>query len=335
MPPSTLPTSRASPSMASPRMCAAKPASVATAAAASSAACGVAIMRISARASRWSPGFTDSPRPLSSNSIAAAGEQSMSCRRTMSSASRQVVGSATVGPEAMSSGRSPGTSDITSAMTRAGWHAAASRPPLIADRWRRTQFISAMVAPLASIARLTACLSSSVRPGSGSGSSAEPPPEIRHSDDVVRAAGRCTLASMRCPCAACMPGVVGHRVRGLDDLDAAARRAVAVARHHESGQRAAPVLFDRLRHRGRGLAGADHHQPTGAEFVGPWQVRRHAARGLRAGHGGVEHAAQQRGLARHHAAWPISKLASFSSARTSAEWSHASPPWATQELNSS
>ena len=99
----------------------------------------------------------------------------------MSSASAQVVGSAQVGPDAMSSGRSPGTSDISRVMTRAGWQAAASRPPLIADRWRRTQFISLMVAPLASSARLTACLSRSVRPSSGSGSRAEPPPEIRHS----------------------------------------------------------------------------------------------------------------------------------------------------------
>ena len=50
------------------------------------------------------------------------------------SASVQVVGSATVGPEAMSIGLSPGTSEISSVSTRAGWQAAASRPPLMPDR---------------------------------------------------------------------------------------------------------------------------------------------------------------------------------------------------------
>ena len=99
----------------------------------------------------------------------------------MSSASAQVVGSATVGPEAMSIGSSPGTSEISSVSTRAGWQAAARRPPLIAERWRRTQFISVIVAPEASSARLIACLSASVTPASGSGSSDEPPPEMRHS----------------------------------------------------------------------------------------------------------------------------------------------------------
>ena len=47
----------------------------------------------------------------------------------------------------MSIGSSPGTSDMSSVTTRAGWQAAASRPPLIADRCRRTQFISLIVAP--------------------------------------------------------------------------------------------------------------------------------------------------------------------------------------------
>jgi hypothetical protein len=43
-------------------------------------------------------------------------------------------------------------------------------------------FISPMLAPLASKARFTSCLSARVMPDSGSGSSDEPPPEIRHSN---------------------------------------------------------------------------------------------------------------------------------------------------------
>ena len=68
----------------------------------------------------------------------------------MASASAQVVASGTVGPLAMMLGSSPGTSLIVSVTTRAGAQAAASRPPLMRERCLRTQFISEMLAPLAS-----------------------------------------------------------------------------------------------------------------------------------------------------------------------------------------
>ena len=76
------------------------------------------------------------------------------CRsaRGWRSASAQVVGSGTVGPLAMTAGSSPGTSLISSVTTRAGAQRAASRPPLIADRCLRTQFISSIAAPLRSSA---------------------------------------------------------------------------------------------------------------------------------------------------------------------------------------
>ena len=79
----------------------------------------------------------------------------------------------------MTAGSSPGTSEIARVTTAAGAAAAASRPPLIADRCLRTVLISPIVAPERSSARVTACLSASVRPGAGNASSAEPPPEIR------------------------------------------------------------------------------------------------------------------------------------------------------------
>lgn len=56
----------------------------------------------------------------------------------------------------MSIGPSPGTSEMSSVTSRAGWHAAARRPPLMRERCRRTQFISEMVAPDLSNALLTA-----------------------------------------------------------------------------------------------------------------------------------------------------------------------------------
>lgn len=91
---------------------------------------------------------------------------------------------------------SPGTSDSSRLTTRAGLHATARRPPLMADRCLRTQFISPMLAPLASSARLMACLSARLRPGNASGSRAEPPPEMRHSTRSS-AVSPCTSASMR------------------------------------------------------------------------------------------------------------------------------------------
>ena len=106
---------------------------------------------------------------------------------------RQRVGegrrSATVGPEPITPGSSLGTSEISHDSTRAGCAAIASRPPLMAERCFRTVFISPMLAPDFSSARLTSCLSASVRPGAGRASRAEAPPEIRQSTQIVGRAG--------------------------------------------------------------------------------------------------------------------------------------------------
>jgi len=64
-------------------------------------------------------GFTDSHSPRSSAARAAAGS-AMPWRASTASASAQVVGSATVGPDAMSTGTSPGTSEMASVTRRAG-----------------------------------------------------------------------------------------------------------------------------------------------------------------------------------------------------------------------
>ena len=119
-------------------------------------------------------------------------------------ASSKLVGSGTVGPEAITAGSSPGTSEIAIVTTRAGIAAAASRPPLIAERCLRTALISLIVAPERSSARVTACLSASVMPGAGSESRAEPPPDTRNtnwsSDPSPRARSRMRCAAA-CPAA--------------------------------------------------------------------------------------------------------------------------------------
>jgi hypothetical protein len=66
---------------------------------------------------------------------------------TSARASAKVVGSGTVGPEAITPGSSPGTSLMASVTTRAGCAAAASRPPAKALRCLRMQFISWIEAP--------------------------------------------------------------------------------------------------------------------------------------------------------------------------------------------
>jgi hypothetical protein len=106
MPAMTGATSRASPSMASPRMSGVTPAARAASAAASSASCGVAMRRVSQCAKRGSPGLGVSlaggaSTPRGARRLDAVALRGWPARR------RTCVGSATVGPEAMSAGSSP------------------------------------------------------------------------------------------------------------------------------------------------------------------------------------------------------------------------------------
>ena len=186
----------------------------------------------------------------------------------------------------MADGSSPGTSEIRRLTTLAGCAAAASRPPLIAERCFRTTFIWAMSAPLARSARFTACLSSSVNPGAGSASRADPPPD-QEEDKIIRpgllgelqdALGRGTAWS------------IWNRVCCLDDLDPPTGYGVTVARDDEAFERRRPVLLDRLGHRGRRLSATKY---DGAALGWRGEVLRHDV--LRPGRldRGVEHGSQQ------------------------------------------
>ena len=72
-------------------------------------------------------------------------------------ASASVVGSGTVGPEAIAEGSSCGTSEIASVTISARFPARASRPPLIRDRCLRTVLTSPIGAPERNSARVTCC----------------------------------------------------------------------------------------------------------------------------------------------------------------------------------
>ena len=140
--------------------------------------------------------------------------------------------SGVVGPEAITDGSSPGTSEMIKDTILAGAAATASRPPLIADRCLRTQLISLMLAPLLSSALFKACLSSSVIPGAGRESKAEPPPDIRQS---ARSSGPRPLTRSRILLRRLLPCGVGNGMGGLDHLDPLQRAdAVAVARDDQA-----------------------------------------------------------------------------------------------------
>ena len=137
--------------------------------------------------------------------LAASGSAIPYCA-TSARAWANVVASATVGPEAMVPGSSPGTSEIASVTTRAGCAAAASLPPENAERCFRTQFMAPIGAPLRSNSRLTAIMSSSVRPADGRVESEDPPPEISAS---TRSSGVSPCISASISAAAAAPAASG------------------------------------------------------------------------------------------------------------------------------
>ena len=127
------------------------------------------------------------------------------------------------------------------------------RPPLMPDKWRRTQLISLMVAPEASSARASACLSSSVEPGRRQRQQRRAAARNEAQHEIVRAqvphAARACARRARMPAASgtgCAASTISMRSQGT---------AVAVAGHdHEPGERTRPMPLHGLRHGRRGLA---------------------------------------------------------------------------------
>ena len=94
-------------------------------------------------------------------------------------ASAKVVGSGTVGPDAITSRGSPITSERIRVTRVAGAAALAKCPPFTFDRCLRIQFISLIFAPDFSKISFTAFKSASEHPSGVSAIKADPPPEIR------------------------------------------------------------------------------------------------------------------------------------------------------------
>ena len=255
MPASTMPSSRLSPSSASPRMTGVTPARDASAAAAASAMAGVAIMRTSTGPAAG--GRFSSP---ASSAAAAGGSTTPYCITIARTPARDGV-PGTVSPLAMVPGSSPGTSLITSVTTRAGYAAAASRPPLMADRCLRTAFITPIGAPHASRDAFTACLSASVMPGPGSAARAEPPPEISASTRSSGPNPATSASSARAPASLFASGT-GWLASITRICRVGAPWPYRVTTVPRRGH-VRPRRLQRRRHRGRGLARPHHHAPPG------------------------------------------------------------------------
>ena len=289
-PPPPRPRARRRGSAASP------PPPAPTSAAASSDSRGVAISRVSAvrepRIARLRRLVRAPPRGgarTDGGSLdAVAGEDAPRPRRRWS-------GSATVGPEAIAAGSSPGTSETIRLTTRRGKGRGGEPAALYC---RKVPAHGVHLGDVGAAAQQRAhsppaCPRSGM-PSAGSASSAEPPPEIRQSTRSSGPAAR-AIASIRA--AARMPGGVGHRMRRLDDLDALAGHAVAVAGDDEALERPVPGLLHRPRHRRRGLAGPED---DGAPLRRRRQVAGDDRRGLCRRHRGIEQPPQELGWRNGH-----------------------------------
>ena len=86
------------------------------------------------------------------------------------------------------------------------------------DRCFRTVFISPMLAPERSSARVTACLSAKLNPSAGAIQLADAPPD---SSTSTRSSAVAASAICSAFCAAGEPRRIRHRMAGFDHLDPA------------------------------------------------------------------------------------------------------------------
>ena len=198
-------TSRASPSIAVPSRTQSYPAARTACSTARKTSAGRAARSKEVCAKTGSPGFGVSFAG-SASACATSGGTLRSWRATMARASASVVGSGTVGPEPITAGSSPGTSEMATATSGAGNACCASRPPLMRERCLRTVLTSTIEAPEARSARVTACLSASERPAAGAIQFAEAPPETRTS---TRSCGPADSAKASASIVAARPAASG------------------------------------------------------------------------------------------------------------------------------
>ncbi len=164
--------------------------------------------------------------------------------RGLASASANVVGSGTVGPDPITAGSSFVTSDRASVTIRARV-AAASRPPLTAERCFRTQLTSPMSAFAASSRRVISRLSSSVSRRRGR------PSAPKHRRTAARAGSRRLRASPPAPVRPARPPRCARRAPDASSERTERPRIVHPARSDRQPTPCGPAIEARARHRGR------------------------------------------------------------------------------------
>ena len=232
--------------------------------------------------------------------------ESSSARRTASSiarlyfatrarASASVVGSGTVGPDAIADGSSCRTSEIASVTISAAWlPARASRPPLMRDKCLRTVLISPIGAPERNSARVTCCFCVNEMPSTGAIQFADPPPDSSTSrrSSAVASAARRSVSS-----AAFSPASSGAGWPASTTLIPPRRHAVAVTGGRNAGQarrverqRIEIMPLRRRRHRRSALAGGEADHPP---FGRGAEMRRQHDIGMRGSDGRVKDRTQE------------------------------------------
>ena len=185
-------------------------------------------------------------------------------------------------------GRSPGTSEISSVTTRAGWHAAARRPPLIARQVAAHAIDLADGGAGCEQRARQRLLDFEREPRRRQRQKRRPAARDEAEHEILR---RQPPNALEHALGAAHAGRIGNRMSRLDDLDALAGHRIAVPSDHEPGERPAPLPLHRLRHRRRGLPGPHHDHPPARRRR---QVLRYAHRRLRRRDRRLEHGLQHR-----------------------------------------
>ncbi len=244
MPASALPTSRASPSMASPRMSGAQArAARASAAAASSESAArdqtvldareAAVARLRRLARR---GRADARSTRAGAAMRVAREDRQRLGEVVGSGDRRAGGD----DGEVVAGHVGNDAGVDHARRLGG---GGEAPPLIAERCLRTQFISRDVGAAVEQRLVDRLLVVEAEAGRGQRRAA---PSRRRKSGTERDRRRVRpRTARRMRARRLLAGRVRHGMGGLDDLDAARRRAVAVAGDDEAFERPVPGCLDR------------------------------------------------------------------------------------------
>lgn len=136
----------------------------------------------------------------------AAAAMACSASSSLAMTKHGAAGGSKVGPEPMTAGSSPATSETASVITRAGAMRRANLPPLIAESRVRKRLSSSIGAPASMSSRVAARFASRVIPATGSAQSAEAPPDSSTRNRSAAKGRPMKSSSSRAACSLRAPG---------------------------------------------------------------------------------------------------------------------------------